>query len=1335
MRESNMAVKRIFTLFLAFAMIVTSIFVPTKTVSAATSKSVKSADLLVGSTKVTKKKITLFTGESGTFKVSVNPSSAKKAVTFKSNKPAVVSVNKAGKFSAKKTGKATVTAYVTAKDGKRKALQTSVTVAKSFKLKKASYSVAAGHSVTVQANVQPFHKATFKSANTKIAKVNSKGVVTGVKAGTTKITVKIGKVSATAKVVVKKGNDGITIKLNHDTLSLKKGESETLVATVSPASASQKVTWRAADSKIVSVDNGVVTANEVGYTTVYATAANGAEAKCKVTVTGKNNDLQIKVTNALGQYSSEDKNVLMMGNDANVTVTYGKNGSPQAQQDLKIELKPQYGNASDVYTIKGENAKLTTYEKTNTKGIVTIPIGKIAQYNNVTAFDGMYASYTLKVTSVADDSDTASTAICFAAIDYATPDSEEEDALYVANQYDDKLPELEASTNATTANNIAHTRSKNGVHGVQYVTSQQVSAETKSHAVTFAIVPTLIIPATESEIKVGDYEDDSFAKQSGAYSVYNDETNTSTTTKIETIPAGLEWATIQFNSIKISKYTKIQVKFFDKVTKVQIGDTVEINTDSFDENSKMVQVPKQRDHDVYAQIALISAGQVDEDSNDGYDVAKIVGQWASTAKDFYSYVGIADAVTWTKDETFARDINKELSAAEAAKYLPANSQYATGNYTYKFSVPAFPHVGNGLIKVKDANGNDAATFLYPTENILGSGTYQNENTLQKADETNKAINASADEENNKVDGNLTNFAVNIPNGDKVIVGNGVTVDSIKSGYTPLKVTLDYEKLLGIKKEDGGLVELYTSVQWSPVKNQEEVLDLKDFYAVKGQKVKVTAQLYDEHGNKVTQEGKEIKFQQGKETALDSNFIVANKEKYITDKQGQVVIDLKNPSSAKLVLEDLNAVSENYNVRLQIGDETNVEHANIYWIDLGLYFCNDVLDEDEKSQKQGDFIETEHSKHAGVVETRTFTGNRTIGKYTEKTATTATGDKISLAREAGQTWILGTPVVGKLPQADTKLKVQKVTGVTVNFDKTGKGEKVSEDNEKGIYTVKSNEAGDSTVTGTINSSSVTGHDVVFYIGDDEHEPVAYKNVGYDVAEVNASIGLVLNWNAVGQKLEVITPLGQQLDITTASKVYFSLKDSFGNPLKNKTITYSIASTDITSGVVEATTTTTNDNGIAEISVPAPNAAGTLNITASYDNVTATASIIYSDSRITDAFTAKKATLNRSATPYTITVEFSHAINAATLSKDAFRIYKKDSAAKDPFRIASAEVVAGHDDTVLLTLDGEGLKDVDAANIAVAINAYKNADGIEYQITDGNHRVLPAETVLTVEEKKN
>lgn len=1335
MKDSNVAVKRIFTLFLAFAMIVTSIFVPTKTASAATGKSVKSADLLVGSTKVTKKKITLFTGENGTFKVKVNPSSAKKAVSFRSSKPTVISVNKAGRFSAKKTGKATITAYVTGKDGKRKVLQTSVTVAKSFQLKKASYRVTAGHAVTVQANVQPFHKASFKSANTKIAKVNSKGVVTGVKAGTTKITVKIGKVSATAKVVVSKGNDDISITLNHSSLSMEEGDTETLIATITPSSASKKVSWRSTDVKIATVVNGIVSAKEAGHCYIYAVSASGAEAKCKVNVTGRKNGLKIKVGNALPAYSKENKNVLMMGNDANVTVSYSKDGAPEAQQEVKVELKPQYGNATDVYTIKGENDKLTTYEKTNTKGMVTIPIGKITKYNNITAFDGKYASYTLKVTGVEDEKDTASTAICFASVDYATPDSEEEDALYVANQYDEDLPELEASTNATTANNVAHTRSKNGVHGVQYVTSQQVSADTKSHAVTFAIVPTLIIPATESEIQVGDYSDDSFAKRSGDYSVYNDETNTSTTTKIESIPAGLEWATIQFNSIKISKYTKIQVKFFDKVTKVQIGDTVEINTDSFDENSKVVQVPRQRDHDVYAQIALISAGQVDEDCNDGYDVAKIVGQWASTAKDFYSYVGIADAVTWSKDETYARDMNKELSAEQAAKYLPANSQYATGNYTYKFSVPAFPHVGNGLIKVKDANGKDAATFLYPTENIFNGGIYQNENTLQAADATNKAINASADEENNKVDGNLTKFAVKIPNGDKEIVGNGVTVDSIKSGYTPLKVTLNYEKLLGIKKEDGGLTELYTSVQWSPVKNQEEVLDIKDFYAVKGQKVKVTAQLYDEHGNKVTQEGKEIKFQQGEETPLDASFIVANKKQFITDKQGQVVIDLKNPSAAKLILEDLNAVSENYNVHLQIGDETNVQHANIYWIDLGLYFCNDVLDEDEKSQKQGDFIETEHSKHTGVVETRTFTGNRTLGKYIEKTATTATGDKISLSREAGQTWILGTPVVGKLPQADTKLKVQKVTGVTVNFDKTGKGEKISEDNQKGIYTVKSNESGDSTVTGTINSASVTGHDVVFYIGDDEHEPVAYKNVGYDVAEVNASIGLVLNWNVVGQKLDVITPLGQQLDITTASKVYFSLKDSFGNPLKNQKVTYSIASNDIPSAVVSSKTVVTNDKGIAEISIPAPNAAGTLNLTATYDNVTATSSIIYSDSRITDAFTAKTATLNRSALPYTITVEFSHAIDAATLSADAFRVYKKDSATKDPFRIASAQVVAGHDDTVLLTLDGEGLKDVDVANIAVAIGAYKNSDGIEYQITDGNHRVLPEATVLNVEEKKN
>ena len=79
-----------------------------------------------------------------------------------------------------------------------------------------------------------------------------------------------------------------SIVLNYEELTLKEGESETLVATISPEDASNKtVTWVSSNNKVATVDkNGCVTAVQVGTATITARAENHS-AYCNVTVTGK----------------------------------------------------------------------------------------------------------------------------------------------------------------------------------------------------------------------------------------------------------------------------------------------------------------------------------------------------------------------------------------------------------------------------------------------------------------------------------------------------------------------------------------------------------------------------------------------------------------------------------------------------------------------------------------------------------------------------------------------------------------------------------------------------------------------------------------------------------------------------------------------------------------------------------------------------------------------------------------------------------------------------------------------------------------------------------------
>lgn len=91
-----------------------------------------------------------------------------------------------------------------------------------------------------------------------------------------------GKITVTTKPVAATG-----VSLNKDVLSLMTGESETLVATVQPADATNKaVTWESSDTSVATVDeNGEVTAVKAGEAVITVkTADGGFTDTCTVTV-------------------------------------------------------------------------------------------------------------------------------------------------------------------------------------------------------------------------------------------------------------------------------------------------------------------------------------------------------------------------------------------------------------------------------------------------------------------------------------------------------------------------------------------------------------------------------------------------------------------------------------------------------------------------------------------------------------------------------------------------------------------------------------------------------------------------------------------------------------------------------------------------------------------------------------------------------------------------------------------------------------------------------------------------------------------------------------------
>jgi len=77
------------------------------------------------------------------------------------------------------------------------------------------------------------------------------------------------------------------VKLNKTTLTLKKGKTYKLIATISPSNASnKKVTWRTGSYRIATVSSkGIVKANRKGSVNIYVYTVDGKKtAKCKVVI-------------------------------------------------------------------------------------------------------------------------------------------------------------------------------------------------------------------------------------------------------------------------------------------------------------------------------------------------------------------------------------------------------------------------------------------------------------------------------------------------------------------------------------------------------------------------------------------------------------------------------------------------------------------------------------------------------------------------------------------------------------------------------------------------------------------------------------------------------------------------------------------------------------------------------------------------------------------------------------------------------------------------------------------------------------------------------------------
>ncbi|MBM6786394.1 Ig-like domain-containing protein [Collinsella tanakaei] len=240
--------------------------------------------------------LTLNKGDIRTLKATVYPTDAEnREVGWTSSNSAIARVDSSGKVIAVSAGKATITA--TTRDGGKTAtcvITVKGSAVTGVSLDRTSLVLGKGESYTLKATVAPTDaenkEVTWKSTDSSIARVDSNGNVTAVASGKVTITATTDDGGKTASCTVTVKGPAVTgVSLDKTTLSLGKGESYTLKATVVPADAeNKKVTWKSSDSKVATVDaNGRVTAIASGSATITATTEDGGKtATCAVSVAG-----------------------------------------------------------------------------------------------------------------------------------------------------------------------------------------------------------------------------------------------------------------------------------------------------------------------------------------------------------------------------------------------------------------------------------------------------------------------------------------------------------------------------------------------------------------------------------------------------------------------------------------------------------------------------------------------------------------------------------------------------------------------------------------------------------------------------------------------------------------------------------------------------------------------------------------------------------------------------------------------------------------------------------------------------------------------------------------
>lgn len=211
-------------------------------------------------------------------------------VKWRSSNTSIATVNSAGLVTAKKRGTAVITATSVRKPELYKTCKVTVKVPAARIIISSKEYIKKGKTRSLYATLTPSDttdKITWSSSNKKVAQVNTKGKVKGLKPGTATITAKTssGKKDTCKVKIVKKTVKAKKIKISKKAISIKKGNTQILKVTASPSYSTDTRSFKSSKPSVAKVDkNGVVTAIKKGKAVITVKTSSGKKVTCKVTV-------------------------------------------------------------------------------------------------------------------------------------------------------------------------------------------------------------------------------------------------------------------------------------------------------------------------------------------------------------------------------------------------------------------------------------------------------------------------------------------------------------------------------------------------------------------------------------------------------------------------------------------------------------------------------------------------------------------------------------------------------------------------------------------------------------------------------------------------------------------------------------------------------------------------------------------------------------------------------------------------------------------------------------------------------------------------------------------